>query len=319
MNSESSKYIFKTLLAIFIVSILVDRVVFSGFNKISDRVFSGQTVGKLNQYLKIKDSLEIIVYGNSRANHHINTAQINKNSFNMGVDGTSIAYSGTLIKLLSNKKKQIILLHIEPEEVFNKNYSGNDIKFLKIKYNRNSTIKEEIDKIKQNNFFQNFYYSLSYNGVFGGIIKNYFEPNYNYKTYFGYDPIYVNKNQKEIFKKIVNEKKFTDNASSQRVFEMCKNDLEINKIYSNYINELKDFCLTNNKKLMIFTSPYFFENCKIYNEKLKEILKTKKIDYYDFSDLFKENNQLKFWKDSSHLSSLGAEIFTEEIKNLLEE
>ena len=319
MNSESSKYIFKTLLAIFIVSILVDRVVFLGFNKISDRVFSGQTVGKLNQYLKIKDSLEIIVYGNSRANHHINIAKINKNSFNTGLDGTSIAYSGTLIKLLSNKKKQIILLHIEPENVFNKNYSGNDIKFLKIKYNRNSTIKEEIDKIEQNNFFQNFYYSLSYNGIFLGIIKNYFKPNYDYKTYFGYDPIYVNKNQKEIFKKIVNEKKITDDVSSQRVFEMCKNDLEINKIYSDYINELKDFCLTNNKKLIIFTSPYFFENCKIYNEKLKKILKTKKIDYYDFSDLFKKNNQLKFWKDSSHLSSLGAEIFTEEIKTLLEE
>ena len=142
MSSESSKYIFKTLLAIFIVSILVDRVVFFGFNKIGDRVYSGQTLGKLNQYLKIKDSLEIIVFGSSRANHHINTIKINKNSFNMGVDGTSIAYSGTLIKLLSNKKKQIILLHIEPENVFEKNYSGNDIKFLNIKYNRDFTIKK---------------------------------------------------------------------------------------------------------------------------------------------------------------------------------
>ena len=58
-----------------------------------------------------------------------------------------------------------------------------------------------------------------------------------------------------------------------------------------------------------------------YNKflKLKKILKNKKIDYYDFSDLFKENNQLKFWKDSSHLSNLGAEIFTEEIEILLDE
>lgn len=319
MSSESSKYLFKTLLAIFIVSILVDRTVFFGFNKISDKVFSGQTVGKLNQYLKIKDSLEIIVFGSSRANHHINSTKINRNSFNMGVDGTNIAYSGTLIKLLSNKKKQIILLHIEPEEVFNEIYLGKDINLLNIKYNRDSTVKKEIDKLRQNNFFQNFYYSLSYNGVFLGIIKNYFEPNYDYKTYSGYDPIYVSKNQKEIFKKIVNQRENSDNTLSQNVFEGCKKDLQINKIYNDYLDELKSFCLNNNKKLILFTSPYFFENCKTYNKKLKKVLKNKKIDYYDFSDLFKENNQLKFWKDSSHLSNLGAEIFTEEIKTLLEE
>ena len=152
-----------------------------------------------------------------------------------------------------------------------------------------------------------------------GVIKNYFKPNYDYKTYFGYDPIYVNKNQKIIFEKIVNQKKINHNASSQRIIEMCKNNLEINKIYNDYLDELKDFCLTNNKKLILFSSPIFFENCKAYNEKLKKILKNKKIDYYDFSDLFKENNQLKFWKDSSHLSNLGAEIFTEEIEILLDE
>ena len=55
MNSKSLKYIVKTLLAIFIVSILIDRMVFFGFNKISDKVYSGQTIGKLNQYLKIKE------------------------------------------------------------------------------------------------------------------------------------------------------------------------------------------------------------------------------------------------------------------------
>lgn len=317
MNSKSLKYIVKTLLAIFIVSIFIDRMVFFGFNKISDKVYSGQTIGKLNQYLKIKDSLEIIVFGSSRANHHINPVKINKNSFNMGIDGKSIAYSGTLIKLLSTKKRQTILLHIEPETVFNENYSGNDIKVLNVKYNRDFIIKKEIDKIEQNNFFQIFYHSLSYTGIFFGIIKNYFKPNYDYKTYFGYDPIYVSENQKEIFKKIINKRKIDDITAHQHVLGICKKNLNINKIYNDYLNELNEFCLTNNKKLILFTSPYFFESCKTYNEKLKEVLENKRIDFYDFSDLFKENNQLKFWKDGLHLSNLGAEVFTEEMRILL--
>ena len=172
MSFNSIKYIIKTFILILIISFLADKIVFFVLNKISDEVYTGQSIGKLNQYLQKKDMLEFIVFGSSRANHNINPIKISENSFNMGMDGRKLAYSASLIKLLPNKKKQTILLHIDPENAFNQNYLGNDILALSSKYNRNTIIKQEIDKLKQNNFLQNFYWSLSYNQKVLGILKN---------------------------------------------------------------------------------------------------------------------------------------------------
>ena len=99
--------------------------------------------------------------------------------------------------------QQIILLQIDPENAFNQDYSGSDILSLNSKYNTNTIIKQDIDRLKQNNVLQNYYWSLSYNGMIPGILKNFLKPNYDYKTYNGYDPLYVSENQKEIFKRIL--------------------------------------------------------------------------------------------------------------------
>lgn len=295
---------------ILTISFLADKIVFVVLNKISDEVYTGQSIGKLNQYLQKKDELEFIVFGSSRANHNIDPIKISKNSFNMGMDGRLLAYSATLIKLLPNKKKQTILLHIDPENAFNQNYTGNDILALSSKYNRKNIIQQEIDKLKQNNLLQNFYWSLSYNRSVIGILKNYLKPNYDYKTYFGYDPIYVSENQREIFKKILKtDKKEMD----------CQDNLVLNKIYNDYINELNEFCNENNKTFIIFTSPKFNDNCKNDNIELSQVLKNRNLDYYDLTNFFQENNALEYWKDKRHLSNKGAELFTEKVRISLHE
>jgi hypothetical protein len=278
------------------------------FNNISDKVFTGQAIGKLNHYLEIKDSLDFIVFGSSRANHNINPIEIAENSFNMGVDGSKLSYSATLIKLLPKQKKQTILLQIDPENAFSKNYLGNDIKSLSSKYNRNNSIKEDIDKLGQQNFLQNYYWSLSYNNSILAILKNFISPNYNYKTYFGYDPIYPTKNQRAIFKhKLENVKN-----------NNCENSFELNEIYDKHINELILFCKNNNKTLIVFTAPVFNDYCKDDNIYLSEIMKNKGLQYYDLTDFFKTNNSLNYWKDEGHLSNLGAELFTDSIKIIIE-
>jgi|TARA_B110000908_G_C10243411_1_gene447383 hypothetical protein len=310
MSFNSIKYIIKTFILILIISFLADKIVFFVLNKISDEVYTGQSIGKLNQYLQKKDMLEFIVFGSSRANHNINPIKISENSFNMGMDGRKLAYSASLIKLLPNKKKQTILLHIDPENAFNQNYLGNDILALSSKYNRNTIIKQEIDKLKQNNFLQNFYWSLSYNQKVLGILKNYLKPNYDYKTYLGYDPIYVSEQQKIIFQNIL---KIDNNKMN------CKNNLVLNDIYNNYMDELNEFCRKNNKTLIFFTSPKFEDNCKDDNFELSKVLKKRNLNYYDLTDFFKNDNNLEYWKDKGHLSNKGAEIFTEKIRTLLSE
>lgn len=310
MSFNSIKYIIKTFILILTISFLADKIVFFVLNKISDEVYTGQSIGKLNQYLQKKDMLEFIVFGSSRANHNINPIKISENSFNMGMDGRKLAYSASLIKLLPNKKKQTILLHIDPENAFNQSYLGNDILALSSKYNRIINVKQEINKLKQNNLLQNFYWSLSYNSSVIGILKNYLKPNYDYITYFGYDPIYVSKNQRIIFQNILK----TDKNKIK-----CKDSFLLNDIYNNYIDELNEFCRENNKTLIFFTSPKFDDNCKDDNFELSKVLKNRNLNYYDLTDFFKDDNNLEYWKDKGHLSNKGAEIFTEKIRTLLAE
>jgi len=310
MNIASLKYIIKTIVLILVISFLADKIIFFVLNKISDKVFTGQSIGKLNHYLQIKDEVDFIIFGSSRANHNINPIRLSEKSFNMGMDGRKMAYSASLIKLLPKQKKQFILLHIDPEIAFSQNYTGFDIQALNSKYNRNKIIKNEIDKLEQNNLFQNYYWCLGYNSYVLGIVKNYFFPNYNYKTYFGYDPIFVNENQRKIFKNILQKDEKEIN---------CQNKFILNEIYDLYLDELKVFCEENNKTFIIFTSPEFKDNCKEDNIEFSQIMKSKELSYFDLTDFFKNNNSLEYWKDKWHLSNKGAEIFTEKIKKILYE
>jgi hypothetical protein len=308
MTLSVLKHVAKIILLILVLSFIADKVVFYVMNKISDKVYTGQAIGKLNQYLQIKDSLDFIVYGSSRANHNINPIEISNNSFNMGVDGSKLSYSATLIQLLPKQKKQTILLQIDTENAFSKEYSGSDIQSLSSKYNRNKIIKKEIDELKQQNVLQNYYWSLSYNNSTLGILKNYVIPNYDYKSYFGYDPIFPTENQKNIFKHKLEKTKAN----------ICEDNFVLNDIYNHHLNELIQFCNNNNKTLILFTSPILNDNCKNDNIFLNKILNEKGIEYYDLTDFFKNNNELDYWKDEGHLSHKGAELFTDSIKKIVE-
>ncbi|MEP5341499.1 MAG: hypothetical protein ABJL44_17345 [Algibacter sp.] len=225
------------------------------------------------------------------------------------MDGCKLAFPATLIKVLPKQKKQTIFLHIDPENAFDQKYTGTDIQFLTTKYNRNKIIKTETDKLEKNNILQNFYWCLGYNGKVLGILKNYLKPKYNYKTYFGFDPIYVSENQKKIFEKILSKEEFVN----------CKEKLVLNDIYENFLDELKIFCSENNKTIIIFTSPKFDDSCKNDNLEFNQILKNKGLTYYDLTDHFKDNNLNKYWKDKTHLSNIGSEILTKEVNILLNE
>ncbi|MBO0340526.1 hypothetical protein [Flagellimonas profundi] len=302
MDRKKTIYVFKIIISFLLISFIADKAVYLLFNKISDDVYSGQSIGKLNQYLKTKNDFDFIVFGSSRANHHVNPNKISNNCYNMGVDGTMIAYSHSLITLLP-QKKQTILLHIDPSNVFSNSYLGEDIKALKSKYNRNSIVTKNIDQLGQNNIFQKFYWSLGYNKIAIPIIKNFFKPKYDYKEYNGYDPIYVSKSQQKIFEKILNEPKETD----------CLETFNVNKLYNKLLDDLVMFSKKNNKELIVFSSPIYFDYCERDNIEFEKIMKEKQIRYYDFTNLFQDNNSIEFWRDRTHLSNIGAEVFSDSL------
>ena len=307
MDKKQINYVVKLVLIFIALSYGLDKVIFYSMNALSDKVYTGQSIGKANQFLKMKVNLDFIVFGSSRANHNIDPDKIADNSFNMGVDGTSLAYSAALIKLLPPKKKQTVLLHIDLKNVFNDKYVGDDIKFLANKYNRNTIIQQETDKLKQNNLLQKFYYSISYNGNIIGILKNYLRPKYDFKKYNGFDPLSVTKEQSVAFQKLIEQGKSST----------CPDSLMINELVDNYLDELSLFCKSNNKDLIIFISPEYNDLCKEDNIALAMTLKKKNVPLYDFSDYFKGKNKIEYWKDFGHLSDVGAKIFTDTISSAL--
>lgn len=291
---------FKLILAILLVSFLIDKLVYLSLNVISDNVFAGQGIGKLNQYLALKDTTKVLIYGSSRANHSLDPKHIKKTAYNMGVDGKTINYAKTLIKILSSENKQLIVLQIDPSRVIENEYIGDDIKQLKPKYHRNSIISSEIDKLNLQNPLQDFYWSLDYNGNVLPILKNYFFPKYNHSSYNGYDPIFVDPNQKKTLLKILSLSN-NDNECTEQ---------SLNTIFTTAILDIIDFAHKNNKELLIYTSPEYSDFCKKDNDLLNVFLLKNKVQYYDFSDFFKEDNNLDYWKDRVHLTDKGAQIFS---------
>lgn len=307
MNKTNLIFVLIIVGLFLIFSFAADKLVYHVFNILSDKVYSGQGIGKVNHYLKEKKNYNLVIFGSSRANHNIDPSRIDSSGFNMGLDGRKLAYASTLIKLLPKDEKQIILLHIDPENVFSDDYSGDDIKALLPKYNRLIQVKKDIDNLKMHNVFQKFYWSLSYNGKAFSILKNYLMPKYNYKKYNGFDPIKVSKGQRKIFENILKKKGDTN----------CKSNFKINKIYDNLLNELHIFCQQNNKTLLLFTSPVYMDKCKDDNIELAKTLNSRGLIYNDYTDFYKNDLSIDNWKDKGHLSDIGASIFTDSIRQYI--
>lgn len=307
MEKSSLTYLIKVLVITLLFIYGLDKLVYYGINRISQNVYTGQSGGKINQFFLQKDELELIVFGNSRASHHIEPKSINQNSFNIGVDGTKIAYSAALIKTTPKDLKQIFLVHISPYNAFKEEYMAEDITSLKLFYHQNEIIKNEINLLGQNSLLNSIFWSQTYNGSLLSILKNYVFPQYDYKKYSGYDPLNISNDQKEKFRQLLD--KWTPRN--------CNDINTINPIYLKYIDEIKAFCQINNKELIFYTSPIYRDDCKNDDIALTKFLDDKNITYWNLSDFFANDHSLEFWKDNTHLSSKGAKIFTTEISKRL--
>ena len=302
MNSEIIKKLLKIIALVLLISYGLDKLVFFSLNKISDKVMTGQSIGKLNHFLSLKDNADFLVFGNSRANRHIDVNLFSDNGYNMGIDGIGIAYNSTLINTLDKDKEQLILVHIDTKNFFDKDYDGSDIRGLKTKYHRDSNITEALDNSGMLSVLQKFYYSMNYNGSAIGIIKNYFKPSFNYKTYNGYDPLTVSETQESMRDTVL---------SNALTSEDCTGTHEVNTLALDYLKSIKAFTdKSPNKTFLFVTSPMYNDTCSKDNEKLAEIMQDLGLNYWDFTNLYKDTKDNSYWKDATHMSKKGAEAFS---------
>jgi len=302
MKSKTIKNLLSLTILIITVSYIVDKIVFYGLNKISDKVMTGQAIGKLNHFLHVKDSVDFLVFGNSRANHHIDIDMFSDNGFNIGVNGTGIAYVSTLISTVEKKKKQFIIVHIDTKDFFESDYDASDIRSLKSKFKRNEKITSALEESGQISFLQKIYYSMNYNGNILGILKNYFSPSYNFNTYNGYDPLTVSEESQKKKRAIILE---TPNDSS-----LCSDSLKINPIAIKHLKKIKQYSKKSNKTFLFITSPIYNDKCQLDNKKLNKVMNEYNLNYLDFTNIYRQQKDISLWKDKTHMSKEGAESFS---------
>jgi len=302
MNSETTFKFLRIMALIVVISYVLDKIVFYTFNKISDKVMTGQAIGKLNHFLSKKDSVDFIVFGNSRANRHIDVRVLNSNSFNMGMDGVGIAYNSALIGTLRNTHKQVVVVHIDTKNFFDNDYDGSDITSLKTKYKRNASITKVLEESGQLSVFQKFYRSINYNGNTIGILKNIVRPSYNFRTYYGYDPITIHESQTFMRDQVLLRVNSTED---------CENDYKINTVALKYLETIAAFAhRTPNKTFIFVTSPLYHDSCDIDNIKLASLMDSLDLTYWDYTNLYKDTKNKSYWKDATHMTKNGAEAFS---------
>ncbi|MEM9075524.1 MAG: hypothetical protein AAGC43_00730 [Bacteroidota bacterium] len=303
----------KLFLILVVVIFFSDRVISYTLTSLEREVSSGLGVGKLNHFFQLKDSVDILVFGNSRASHHVNLSGLEKSNFNIGVDGTDVSYTAALIKTLK-KKNQLVLVHIDHNSLYKSSYKGEDAKALMYKLN---------DSKKINNFYQKYFFEdwviakvfrlYPYNGKFFPILKNRWLGEKHPWQLNGYEPLVVSEKQKVIFNKIRSNQPQPLNVGIEK-------PLKINPLIDEFINVICNTAKENSSRLVFFTSPSLSKVDAEVIQTTDSYFADKNIVYLDNINFFSENplNE-NLWKDYTHLSNDGANFYSEHLWKELQE
>ncbi len=297
---------------VVLLSYILDKAAYFAIKSIEENVFAGQNVGKFNHYLQLKDSVDLIFFGSSRTNRHFNPEMFSKKAFNMGIDGRQLAFTWAAIKMLPADKQQDVIVNVDPSNVFNPAYKGDDIYSLNYQFHKDPKIREELTRNGQQNPLIHFYWCTGYNGKLISILVNYLKPKYDFKNYNGFDPLRVTENQK-----IIRDKKF----QRELLEEDCTDENTIitpNTLALDYLKRIVEHCRKNNKTLFIVTTPIRNDQCKLDNQRLNAIMDSLGVSYWDLTDFFKKDTNPDLWKDKLHLSSTGADSFSKYISSEIE-
>lgn len=301
------KKTFVLTLLIVLGYFIADRIVFTGLRYLDKKVYTGQTSGKVNQFLSLKDSVRTIVFGSSRANHHVDILELDASGFNMGVDATKIAYATALIETL-NKKHQFIFVHLDQNSLLDpgNTYEGKDCLGLINLADREEGIRSVLkDLYPEELIISYFSKSYVYNGKALGFFKNYFQPSYDYNEYHGFDPLKPSEVQQEVFLDLwINQGK--DSIGYDNI-------VGVNPLTASFIDRIKQKCEENESSLVFFTSPTLNHINPALILQTHQFFNLRNITYFDYTDLFNDFNP-EYWKDLTHLSDKGAEQFTHRLR-----
>lgn len=306
--------IIKYIIILIFVILIGDRILSFAIEKIYEGTYTGQTGGKINDFLRNQQNTSILAVGNSRCAHHIIPNQLNKTAYNLSHNGMNLVFhTGLVDQLINNESKHFdtLLLHIELNEAFESDsHNPNDIQHLKYFYNQNDWIKKKINDLSRFESIKYLFSSYRWNGKLLSVISNRLKTKLSGTPINGYDP------------KPVHERDSINVEHSHKKNLAGKQDslrIRINNNFLSYINHIKTLCQTQKTTLICFTSPVYQPNQerKQQSNILELYLQKQNITFLNYYFEYDTNTEIQNiwnWNDNSHLNEKGAVILTKKIK-----
>lgn len=288
--------IFSFLLLVFLADRLAGKILENLYQNSTDI-----TISKI-RYTFYATNEDILIFGSSRAQNHYIPDTISKGtgytSFNGGLGGQPLAFSLVQIsKTLKRYKPKVIVLDVTPNFTYDKD-SDPRLNILAPFYHSDTLVR----RILYNNFskFERLKFLSSvypYNSMIADLILALvYTPNVSVNGFIACPP------------GIANENWIPD--------ENYENNGEIPAMQMGYIQEITNLCIQNKIDLWIILSPLYKttdEELKISRD-LKLFAEQQDVHFVDFSKNIYFSDY-KLFKDHLHLTSNGAEIFSEMVRD----
>lgn len=279
---------------------------------IYNNTFEGQSGGKINNLIKNYSRVNILSVGDSRCAKHINPTILGANNYNLSHNGQSLIFhTGLLDQIIKNEKIKIdtILLNLDIDELtYSSKKKEFDINRLKYYYNKNTWINEKINSLSWKEKYKFWVPLYIWNGNVLSIISNYFFKTQVSKDGFtptlesDMDSINVSWELKKIANKNLKERIYSVNIKT------C-----------NYLKHIQSICEKNKIQLICYISPTFnqLKISESNKEKVISFFFDNKIKLFDYSNEFYNNKEFRNiwnWSDAFHLNERGAIIFSNKIR-----
>jgi hypothetical protein len=302
------KLFFKNILILLAIIIVCDRL--SAF--VLQKMFYAQTHGDdATSIATIQNpNADVLILGSSRASHHFISDTIQKISglktFNGGRDNMGIHYVAAILPSIVQKHApKYLILDLIPNNFCKGGQSSQqyfDIHTTTLLpfANKNKSIMQYIASLNNTEALKaKLCATYAYNSLIGAIVQNTYT-HLGHISIKGYEPIYTHIDTTSFKKPLFNE-------------DALENTLDTSAF--NNLKVVLDICKTNNIKVLITFSPFYFarpvkpiivaafENLKLkYNFKL--------LDYN--KDVRFLKNPILFY-DEMHLNDEGAKIISKEV------
>ncbi len=258
---------------------------------------------KRNNYICLETNEDILIFGSSRAIHHYHPGLISDSTgmtcYNCGQDGNGVILNyGRL--LMINKRYAPKMIIYDVQNTFDLTAGEDNHKYLawlKAYYDHEGIedIFASVDSTEKYKMMSNLY---RYNSKCVQIVSDCIHPMQSLGIK-GYRPLAGKMDTMKIVRK-----------ASKSVSVPKWDDMKIAYIHK-FIDATKD------SKLVFVISPIWYGMDESQYEIIRTICREKNIPFYDFANNPKYVHHNEYFRDGSHMNSIGAEEFTKDLMRMM--